>query len=223
MENELIMALKKQLDELQDKVDKLSNERITQDAVIPQAIKSRHLQSGIELNSPIITLGSDATGDIYYRDSSGAYTRRAIGSTGQVLKVVAGLPSWSSLGASVTDEDITGTSITSSATYANITGADVSLTTTVTSNILLIASVQAYANIDLAPYTITWHDGTTTIGGSARIYLRSSNPRTTVTIHTIATNKVAGTYTYTVQHKSEDGSTSCTAETFSGLAIAIPV
>ena len=39
-------------------------------------------------------LGSDATGDTYYRDSSGRFTRRAIGSSGQVLTVSSGLPTW---------------------------------------------------------------------------------------------------------------------------------
>jgi hypothetical protein len=37
---------------------------------------------------------SGATGDIYYRDSSGNFTRLAIGSNGDVLKVSGGLPSW---------------------------------------------------------------------------------------------------------------------------------
>lgn len=37
---------------------------------------------------------SGATGDIYYRDSSGNFSRLGIGSTGDVLKVSGGLPSW---------------------------------------------------------------------------------------------------------------------------------
>lgn len=41
-----------------------------------------------------ITLGSDATGDIYYRNSSGVLTRLGIGSSGQVLSVSGGLPAW---------------------------------------------------------------------------------------------------------------------------------
>ena len=41
-----------------------------------------------------ITLGSDATGDIYYRNSSGMLTRLGIGSSGQVLSVSGGLPAW---------------------------------------------------------------------------------------------------------------------------------
>lgn len=45
------------------------------------------------LTSPVINVGSDATGDIYYRNS-GVLTRRAIGATGQVLAVVGGVPDW---------------------------------------------------------------------------------------------------------------------------------
>lgn len=37
---------------------------------------------------------SGATGDIYYRDSSGYFTRLPIGSTNNVLTVVSGLPAW---------------------------------------------------------------------------------------------------------------------------------
>lgn len=48
----------------------------------------------VEINDPKITLGSDATGDIFYRNSSGNIARLAIGSTDQVLTVASGLPSW---------------------------------------------------------------------------------------------------------------------------------
>lgn len=49
------------------------------------------------LTSPKINVGSDATGDIYYRDSGGNFTRLAIGSAGQILQVVSGLPSWQTI------------------------------------------------------------------------------------------------------------------------------
>ena len=39
---------------------------------------------------------SGATGDIYYRNSSGYFTRLAVGSTGDFLTVSGGIPSWSS-------------------------------------------------------------------------------------------------------------------------------
>lgn len=48
------------------------------------------------LGGVTLTLGSDATGDIYYRNSGGVLTRLGIGSTGNVLTVSGGLPAWES-------------------------------------------------------------------------------------------------------------------------------
>lgn len=50
------------------------------------------------LGGVTMSLGSDATGDIYYRNSSGILTRLGIGSAGQVLTVTSGLPSWAASG-----------------------------------------------------------------------------------------------------------------------------
>lgn len=49
------------------------------------------------LTSPVINVGSDATGDIYYRNSSGAFTRLAFTSNGDVLQLVGGVPTWQTL------------------------------------------------------------------------------------------------------------------------------
>lgn len=46
------------------------------------------------LTTPIINTGSDADGDVYYRNGS-VFTRLAIGSTGQVIVVSGGFPVWS--------------------------------------------------------------------------------------------------------------------------------
>lgn len=46
------------------------------------------------LTSPVINVTSDATGDIYYRSSGGAFTRLAAGTDGHVLTLASGLPSW---------------------------------------------------------------------------------------------------------------------------------
>lgn len=97
--------------------DKEIKETIVQQSQIhPRTIKSRHLEQGIEITeptidtptittptitSPIITLGSDATGDIFYRNSSGSVARLGIGSTGQILTVAGGLPSYASASVAV--------------------------------------------------------------------------------------------------------------------------
>lgn len=56
--------------------------------------------SNNSLGGVTMSLGSDATGDIYYRNSGGVLTRLGIGSTGQVLTVASGLPSWATGGGS---------------------------------------------------------------------------------------------------------------------------
>nr|MBP7540378.1 hypothetical protein [Saprospiraceae bacterium] len=46
--------------------------------------------TGLNLTNPTLTVGSDATGDMYYRNSSGALTRLPIGSSGQIIQVSSG-------------------------------------------------------------------------------------------------------------------------------------
>lgn len=48
------------------------------------------------LTAPVINVGSDATGDMYYRNGSGALTRLPIGTSSNILNVdnVTGLPAW---------------------------------------------------------------------------------------------------------------------------------
>lgn len=63
------------------------------------------------LTAPQINMGSDANGDIYYRNGSGVTSRLAIGTAGQILDVSAsGLPEWidnpAAMNASVTDRGI---------------------------------------------------------------------------------------------------------------------
>jgi hypothetical protein len=46
------------------------------------------------LGGVTMTLGSDGTGDIYYRNSGGVLTRLGIGSSANILTVSGGLPAW---------------------------------------------------------------------------------------------------------------------------------
>lgn len=50
--------------------------------------------NGTALTAAAIALGSDATGDIYYRNAGGNLTRLGIGTSTQVLTVTGGLPAW---------------------------------------------------------------------------------------------------------------------------------
>lgn len=52
------------------------------------------LSTGAVIAGVTMTLGSDATGDIYYRNAGGVLTRLGIGSSTNVLTVSGGLPAW---------------------------------------------------------------------------------------------------------------------------------
>lgn len=74
---------------------------------------------------------SGATGDLYYRDSSGVFSRLPLGSTGQVLRVSSGLPSWGSASSTfATNSQSTNYTITNSDTviFANATSGNVTIT-----------------------------------------------------------------------------------------------
>lgn len=58
--------------------------------IAPGAVTTPALASGLNLSSPSITLGGDAPGDTYYRNSSGNVARLGIGPTNAVLSVAAG-------------------------------------------------------------------------------------------------------------------------------------
>lgn len=77
---------------------------------------------------------SGATGDIYYRNNSGAFTRLAIGATDSFLRVASGIPSWSASDASTTAKGVaelataaettTGTDATRVVTPDGLAGSD---------------------------------------------------------------------------------------------------
>lgn len=77
---------------------------------------------GAVIGQATMTLGSDATGDIYYRNSGGKLTRLGIGSAGQVLGVSAGIPAWQAAGGGITVGTTTITSGTSGRVAFNNSG-----------------------------------------------------------------------------------------------------
>src|SRR5574343_62524 len=76
--------------------------------------------TGLTLVTPTLTLGSDATGDMYYRNGSSALTRLPIGTTGQILEAQAsGIPAWVANPAA-TDASTTNAGIAQEATLAQV-------------------------------------------------------------------------------------------------------
>ena len=89
------------------------------------------------------------TGDIYYASSANTPARLGIGSTGNVLTVAAGIPSWAApagggkvLQVVSTAKTDSFSASTSAGAYTDVTGLSVSITpTSATSKILVIATV----------------------------------------------------------------------------------
>ena len=79
---------------------------------------------------------SGATGDLYYRDSSGNFVRLPVGANGKTLRVASGLPAWS---------DATFATSTKTSNYT-ITGTDVVIFADATSGSVTITLPTASAN-----------------------------------------------------------------------------
>jgi hypothetical protein len=114
---------------------------------------------------------SGATGDTYYRDSSGNFVRLGIGSTGQALKVSGGLPVWGSTNSGfATATKTTGYTVSSTDTviFANAASGAVVITLPVASGLagyrFYIKRIDSSAN----SCTIT-RSGSDTIDGQTTI------------------------------------------------------
>ncbi|SVD26951.1 uncharacterized protein METZ01_LOCUS379805, partial [marine metagenome] len=57
-------------------------------------VTSGTLSTGAVVAGVTMTLGSDAEGDVYYRNASGVLTRLAVGTDADVLTLASGIPSW---------------------------------------------------------------------------------------------------------------------------------
>jgi hypothetical protein len=144
--------------------------------------------------TPRFDLGSDATGDIFYRDSSGNFTRLPIGSPTQVLTVSgSNLPSWAAAASgSVTSVAVTDTadidlSITEASPAPSISG--VLTTTTVTPNSYGSASQVATFTVD--------SKGRLTAAGNSSIQITESQITDGSILARVSGNEtISGTWTF---------------------------
>ena len=67
---------------------------ITIEGVAVPTVSSTSTLTNKTLTAPVINIGSDAEGDIYYRTSGGAFTRLARGSDNQTLMMNGNVPNW---------------------------------------------------------------------------------------------------------------------------------
>jgi hypothetical protein len=169
------------------------------------------------LTSPKINVGADATGDVYFRDGSGNLVRLAIGSTGQVLKVVSGLPAWAADatggggGSTLTDGDYgdvtvsaTGTAIfidngvVSNAKLANVATATMKGRVTASTGVVEdLTGTQVTTLLDI--FTSTLKGLVPLSGGGTTNFLRADG--------TWAAPSGGTTYTFTAADFNESGTT----------------
>lgn len=116
-----------------------------------QTLTNKTITSSTDvLGGVTMTLGSDATGDIYYRNVSGILTRLPIGSSTNVLTVSSGLPSWQPTGSGGTVTTITaGTGILLSSGATCTTTCTISLTAARQT----LPTVQTFTSGTAATYT----------------------------------------------------------------------
>jgi hypothetical protein len=94
-------------------------------------------------------------GDLIYGTGSGTYTRRGIGSTGQVLTVSSGVPTWSTPASSGKVLQVVQGVVTTGFTTTSATNVDTGLTVTITpssasSKIMVIVSVPSAKTLNTA-------------------------------------------------------------------------
>lgn len=170
------------------------------------------LSTGYIIGGVTMTLGSDASNDTYYRNSSGVLTRLANGTSGQFLGAnTAAAPTWQTPAGSGT--------VTSVATNNGITGG--TITTTGTIGLAAIAATSVLANLtggSAAPSSALAYGSTAT--ASTLVY-RDTNINTLVnniTQNWVTIATAAGTTTLTVASAYEQNFTGSTTQT-----IVLPV
>lgn len=79
------------------------------------------------INAAVGSDETDDTGDIYYRDAAGEFTRLGIGTEGQVLSVISGLPAWTDITLTSGPVYLRGDEATDNSVRIIIDGTDVNL------------------------------------------------------------------------------------------------
>lgn len=135
---------------------------------------------GFDPGGAYLNLGSDATGDTYYRNSSGYLTRLPAGTNGHVLTLSGGLPSWAApSGGGLTVGTTTITSGTNTRILYNNSGVLGEYTVSGSGNVAMTTSpVFTTPNIGTATGTASgnWFGtGTTTLTGAVSVVGTATN------------------------------------------------
>lgn len=163
----------------------LNSSVVTSSLTAVGTLTTGSISTGFVIGGVTMTLGSDATGDIYYRNSSGVLTRLGIGSSGQVLTVSGGLPSWAAATGGVTSVSGTANRITS--TGGSTPVIDISASYVGQSSITTLGTITtgvwngtAITNANLANSTITVNGASTALGASVTITVTGTSNRISI-------------------------------------------
>jgi len=153
-------------------------------------------------------------GDLIYGTGAGTFTRRGIGSTGQVLRVASGVPTWETLPSSsptstwaevVTNQGTTSTSFTNLST----TGPSVTITTGTKALVSIRANCQADGSARGAQASVEV-SGATTLAAAEKYQVGNYHGGTSVEYVSAAntfllTGLTAGSNTFTMKYRAENG------------------
>lgn len=158
-----------------------------------------------------------AKGDQYYSNGT-TFVRLPIGTTNQVLTTIGDIPAWQTLSIPTVVNPVAATATvtsnfpTASTSYVDITGASLSITTTVTCNILVIISGEWY-NSGIHSNYCKLLRGTTELCEDSDYQPAAAAPKL-FNLSILDTAVAAGTYTYKAQMKVDAGT-----GTISGAAV----
>jgi hypothetical protein len=176
--------------QLQTDVDKLKNQRVYQQDIVPGAIKPKHL-------TPSTT---QAKGDTYYSDGTN-FIKTAIGSASQVLTVTGSVPTWKT--PNISNQFPTVTAVSGTTPTLTCTGNNnIIFTITLSGNTTYsISGAQAGQVIMVevqqgsgTTYTNTWFSGITwvTSGATAPVQTTTSGGITTYGFRVLSSSTFLG-------------------------------
>jgi hypothetical protein len=179
------------------------------------AATANAVKSAYDIGNAAIPKSTVTTnGDLIYGTGSSTVTRRAIGSTGQVLTVSGGVPTWSTPAAAVPTNAVATVDTrqsTTSGTYTALATAGPAVTLTTGTKALIIQSAQlendpgANTNIGFIAVAVS---GATTIAATDTKRLSfqiSAANYSQASFAYIITGLTAGSNTFTMQYRSQAG------------------
>ena len=169
-------------------------------AATPTAVKSSYDLAAAAIPKSTVT----TNGDIIYGTGSGTVTRLGVGSTGQVLTVASGVPSWATASSSspyLAYTQVTAGNSTTSSTYQDVTSATITFTAPASGAVKLSIEAAMWATGGNQDMYVAFREGSTTImeRTTGSITQASQYRRT---ISGVVTGVSAGSHTYKISIKS---------------------